>query len=914
MAGEKIQQEENIAGQAPLDSTAVFEKTQGHFETAQETPAPAPLPSLQEGDGTAAGQQFANHQAAPITPEEVQRIVLKLSPEPHDRQMEELVTLAREKGIKNALAVVEKLNNPHLGDDFHRFVGQYVREGNVIKASSKDPMYDSLMRTVFEISLPKKENENKPLKELLSSMEQLYASLAEERAYVVFEIVNPVGVEMFSMYASVPQALADRFEKQCRSIFPGAELSLSPNDHNVFVEGGYTECSSASLERHPALPLRLYESFDSDPMNLLLAAFSKLEAEGEAACIQVLVGPPNANFTKEYRHKMERLEKGGKVSDVLPKPKGFLGTVFREISGAFSSSKKKDDKGKDSMESKVADQGAQRAMEAIERKLSRPVSPVTLRLVASSKGKNRSSQILSDMEAALRQFNDQSGNSLAFKRVKPADLKRFARAFSFRIPGKEDIMPLNLAEITGIFHFHTEALAVSHELKTVKSRRVPAPAGLSTTGVVLGVNNGSGVEKEVRIADEDRLRHMYFIGQTGTGKSTLIKHMAVQDVLAGKGICMIDPHGSDIQEVLASVPPERMEDVVYFDPADTERPMALNMLEYDINRPEQKTFVVNELFSIFQKLYGGTPESMGPMFEQYFRNATMLVIEDPETGCTLLDVSRVMSNKEFRQLKLSRCKNPIVVQFWREIAEKAGGEGKLENMVPYITSKFDVFLANDIMRPIVTQEKSSINLREIMDNKKIFLVNLSKGRLGDINANLIGLIIVGKILMAALSRVDMKKEDIEPFYLYIDEFQNITTNSISTILSEARKYKLSLTVAHQFISQLEEDIKNAVFGNVGSMVAFRVGNDDAEYLAKQFAPSFAAEDLANLENGRAALRLLSQGSPLSPFDVTTRRWSAEKTADISAIKKLSALKYGRPRAEVEEEISKKFSAIQSAQQ
>jgi len=297
---------------------------------------------------------------------------------------------------------------------------------------------------------------------------------------------------------------------------------------------------------------------------------------------------------------------------------------------------------------------------------------------------------------------------------------------------------------------------------------------------------------------------------------------------------------------------------------------------------------------------------MGPMFEQYFRNATMLVIEDPDTGCTLLDVSRVMSNKEYRMLKLSRCKNPIVVQFWREIAEKAGGEGKLENMVPWITSKFDVFLANDIMRPIIAQEKSAFNFREIMDNKKILLVNLAKGRLGDINANLIGLILVGKILMAALSRVDAQGQNIPPFYLYIDEFQNITTPSIATILSEARKYKLSLFMAHQFIAQLSDDIKDAVFGNVGNVAVYRVGADDAEYLAKQFEPTFTASQIMNIDNFNAYIKMLVRGIPSKPFNIRAALPPPSTGVDIKAVQELSYLKYGRNKDEVEAEIMKKY--------
>jgi hypothetical protein len=294
------------------------------------------------------------------------------------------------------------------------------------------------------------------------------------------------------------------------------------------------------------------------------------------------------------------------------------------------------------------------------------------------------------------------------------------------------------------------------------------------------------------------------------------------------------------------------------------------------------------------------------MFEQYFRNATMLVIEDPETGNTLLDVSRVMANKKFRDLKISRCKNPIVVEFWKEVAEKAGGEASLANIVPYITSKFDVFLANDIMRPLIAQEKSSFDFRDIMDNKKILLVNLAKGRLGDINANLIGLILVGKILMSALSRVDSMDKGFPPFYLYIDEFQNITTNSIATILSEARKYRLSLNIAHQFTAQLQQNIKDAVFGNVGSMVSFRISSEDATLLEKQFAPVFTAKDLMNIDNRNAVVKMLVDGKPTKAFNIETLPPPKGNPNSVESLKNLSYLKYGGDRSYIEAEIMKKY--------
>jgi type IV secretory pathway TraG/TraD family ATPase VirD4 len=290
------------------------------------------------------------------------------------------------------------------------------------------------------------------------------------------------------------------------------------------------------------------------------------------------------------------------------------------------------------------------------------------------------------------------------------------------------------------------------------------------------------------------------------------------------------------------------------------------------------------------------------MFEQYFRNATMLVMEDPESGNTLMDISRVMADARYRRQKLEKATNPVVVQFWREIATKAGGEASLENIVPYIVSKFDVFTANDYMRPIIGQQHSAFNFRTLMDERKILLVNLSKGRLGEINSNLIGMIFVGKILMAALSRVDDPTMSFPPFYLHIDEFQNISTPAIASILSEARKYKLGLSVAHQFIAQLDQQIKDAVFGNVGSMAVFRVGNEDSQVFEQQFSPTFTANEIMNIPNYNAYLRVLANGVPTQPFSVAAMPPIASDSSRAAYLRELSITRYGRPRYEVEEEI------------
>ena len=460
-----------------------------------------------------------------------------------------------------------------------------------------------------------------------------------------------------------------------------------------------------------------------------------------------------------------------------------------------------------------------------------------------------------------------------------------------------------------MFHFPVTAVSAP-ELREAKAGVAPAPINIADDGVILGKNIYHGKETMVRMGREDRVRHFYVIGQTGTGKTNILKNMIVQDIRNGDGVCFIDPHGSDVQDILSLIPPERADDVIYFDPAYTARPMGLNMLEYDERFPEQKTFVVNEMMNIFNQLFdmkvGG-----GPMFEQYFRNAAGLVMEDPASGSTLLEITRVLQDKAFRDMKLEKSRNPIITQFW-EGAEKTTGDQGLANFVPYISSKFDNFISNDIMRPIVLQQKSVFNFRKIMDEKKILLVNLSKGRLGDINANLIGLVLVGKISMAALSRVDMFGSGQKPndFYLYIDEFQNVTTPSIATILSEARKYRLSLNLAHQYIAQLSEEIKKAVFGNVGSLAAFRVGPEDAEFLEGKFKPTFTAQDITKLDNYNAYLNLLVNGQPTKPFNIATFAPEKGDAAYAEKLKEYSYLKYGVPRDEVESEIMDRYRRVE----
>jgi hypothetical protein len=843
-----------------------------------------------------------------VVPEKFQEeIVLELTPETHDDKMTELISMVETKGVLNVLAIIERMNDPHIQDDFHRFLVQYIKAGYAVRGlDEKNPLSKTLGRTLFEVTLPDYGGEdNINIQELFAMMEQFYAgmlSLTDE--YLTLEVANSIGSRQFIFYISIANKYKDLFEKQLLSIFTEAKIYEQTNDFNVFNEDGYSLGAYAKFDSAPAKVIKTYEEFTNDPVKVILNVFSKLHIKDEAASIQFIFKPVGSFYIKNYHKAVTKLEKGEYAGDEMfirntfgSKMMKHFSKATQQISSIGAAKKNKDS----SPKIKTND------LESVKKKVTSQVVSTNIRIITSAKTTPRAKEILHEIESAFNQFENTTGNKFKFDLFEGSRASKIFKDFSYRQFNQDYDLPMNLKECATVFHLPSEQKDLSPQLKTLKSATAPAPLEISTEGVLLGHNNHRNLETPIHFSPDDRLRHFYVVGQTGTGKTTILLNMLEQDIKNGEGVCLIDPHGSDIQELLSIIPPERYEDVIYFDPAYTERPMALNMLEYDVRYPEQKTFVVNEMFSIFQKLYGGNPESMGPMFEQYFRNSTMLVIEDPETGNTLLEVSRVMSDKAFRELKLSRCKNPIVVQFWREIADKAGGEASLANIVPYIVSKFDVFLANDIMRPVIAQEKSSFDFRKIMDEKKILLVNLSKGRLGEINSNLIGLILVGKILMAALSRVDsLGTKDVPPFYLYIDEFQNVTTNSISTILSEARKYKLSLNMAHQFIAQLDEGIKNSVFGNVGSMAVYRVSVDDAKYLESIFAPTFTAKDIMNIDNYNCYMKMLSGGVPIKPFNIRALGKLEGDKNKIESLKELSYLKYGRPFEEVNNEIMKKY--------
>ncbi len=785
-------------------------------------------------------------------------------------------------------------------------------------------------QAVFLIRLPKekpgeekKEFTTQELREEIAVGEAIFSSiggLKAERGFAAwlfgrsdhysFEIVAQDSKIYF--YAVAPRAVARFLEQQIHAHYPSASID-DVGDYNIFKSNSLIFSSILKTKKSFVFPLRTYNQMEVDPMNGVVNAMSKL-GKNEAIALQILVRSARSSWHKKIASIVKEAGSGHSLKEAMKsasnggvdKVLSFLNSVAVEA----GSKKRKEEAG--TYRPKTLSTMEQEALKIVEQKNSKAGLDVNIRVIAAVEDKARGLSYLSDIANAFASYNYyEYGNIFKIKNIRRNG--RLLRDFIYRRFSEGDSFLLNSEELAGIFHLPLRN-AETPNIVWLTARQAAAPANIPNEGLLLGRNFYRGVEKEIRIKRADRRRHFYIIGKSGTGKSKFIAGLAIQDIINGEGVGIVDPHGDLVEDILRRIPPERAEDVVIFSPADITRPLALNLIEFDERYPEQKTFVINELIKIFDKLYD-LKTTGGPMFEQYMRNALLLIMAHPESGCTLMEVPRVLSDPEFRRYKSEHCSDPTVVDFWHKQAEKAGGEAALANIVPYITSKLTQFVSNDIMRPIIGQQKSSFNVRDIMDRQKILLVDLSKGKIGDMNAHLLGLIIIGKILMASLSRADLPDTERRDFYLYIDEFQNFITDSINTILSEARKYGLNLIMAHQYLGQLGKEgdtIKSAVFGNVGSWFSFKIGSEDAEVLEKEYSPVFNQYDLINIEAYTAYVKLLIDNTASRPFSMRTL-WppvgGVERPHIAEKIRALSRLKYGRDRALVEAEIAKRLTLI-----
>lgn len=745
---------------------------------------------------------------------------------------------------------------------------------------NRDREKQSLDSTLLQVILPR-DNEIK-----IDAAEQFFSSFAGIKAsgnlsllkfkpHISFEIVGMP--EDIRFYIYTPNKYRDLVEKQINASYPDAEIRIVEeqnskegfivgNEYNIFSKEGKAAFASLKLKDSNYKPLKAYKDFAVDPLSSITSVLAKM-SHGEGAAIQLLITGADSKWSKFGREYIAKTKK----------------TESNPETAAYSADPKE--------------------LEGIENKISKPGFETVIRIVVSSTSKEAAQAHLENIVSAFGQFDGIN----SFTKNRHWWFKGgFITDFIYRyLPTNGDMSVLTSEELAGIFHFPNKSITTPH-LEWLNAKRAPAPVQIPDSGLYLGKSTYRGFTKPVYMTEDDRRRHMYIIGKTGVGKSELLKQMILQDINEGKGLGVVDPHGDLIEDILKMIPPNRAEDVILFDPSDTDRPMGLNMLEAQTE--QEKHYIVSSIVGLMYKLYDPNKTGIiGPRFEHAIRNAMLTVMSEP--GSTFIEVVRALTDANFVQELLPKVQDPIVRRYWTDQIAQTNDFHKSETL-DYIVSKFGRFVTNKMMRNIIGQSHSAFDFRKVMDEGKILLVNLSKGKIGEENASFLGLVLVPKILVAAMSRQDMPQENRRDFYLYVDEFQNFATPDFAQILSEARKYRLNLIVANQFIGQMDEEVKNAIFGNVGTIMAFRVGVTDANYLQHEFQPIFTEADLINVDVFNAYVKTIVGNEPVTPFSVdTTKDISKEKAKEnprvAELIKELSRLKYGKDVHALETQIAER---------
>ena len=723
--------------------------------------------------------------------------------------------------------------------------------------------------------------------------------------HVSFEIVAREGLVYY--YAVVPTVLTDTVRQAIAAAYPSARLE-EVSEHSVFSKVGKasgTIGGEFTLRKEFIYPISTYMESKRDASRALLNAVSSAGRE-DGVGIQFLIRPAYEKWTKRSISAAEQIvkNKGEKKSG------GGSGLSARDVMQALWKPPEASDK-KEFQAEKPLSAVEQAKVDAIQEKIRYPGYEVMIRVVVSSNTAARSQVLLKNIVAAFALFDSPSFNGFKFNLTKNVD--ELATAFIFRFfPQANNRDILNSVELATLFHLPDQNSIPTSQVKRQMSKQVDGPTEVMETGLLLGYNEFRGVRKPIRLADKDRRRHIHIIGQTGVGKSVLQENLAYQDMLAGRGFALVDPHGDLAEALLAKVPRDRVEDIVYFDPGDMSNPIGLNMFEFD--HPDQKDFLVQEAINMLYGLYDpGHTGIVGPRLEHIFRNCALLLMADPAGG-TFVDVPKLLVDEQFRNAKLKYVTDRQVLDFWTKEFPASQRSNEAGDLISWVISKFGPFISNDAMRNIIGQTKSGFNFPEIMNNNKILLVNLSKGKMGDLNSKLLGIIFVMKFQAAAMARANIPEHERKDFTLYVDEFQNFATDSFETILSEARKYRLSLVLANQFMTQLKEELREAILGNVGTTITGRIGTTDAEIMVKRYTPVFTAEDLTKLPNFESVCVAQINGTPSAPFSMAWIPPMGEPNQQLSgALKKLSAAKYGRPRDQVERDIAARISVQQPSQ-
>lgn len=710
--------------------------------------------------------------------------------------------------------------------------------------------------------------------------------------HLSFEVIAREGLVQY--YVVVPIVLEDVVRQAVAAAYPSARLE-EEQDRNIFSQMGKmsgTIGGEFTLKKDFVYPIATYQESKRDASRALLNALSSADRQ-DGVAVQLLMRPAQESWTKKSIEAAGRIVKnrgGGKGSAAGSLKAGdLLEALWKPPE---TSEAKPEDKQLTSLE--------QSAVDAIQEKTRYPGYEVLVRVVVSSNTAARSQILLKNIVAAFSLFDSPSFNGFKFSVSK--NIEQLVTAYIFRFfPQSVTKNILNSVELATLFHLPSQNTIPTAQVVRQASKQVDGPTEIMDEGLLLGYNEFRGTKKPIRLSANDRRRHTYIIGQTGTGKSVLLENLAFQDMMDGRGFAFVDPHGDSVESLLGKVPKERVEDVIYFNPGDMANPIGLNMFEFD--SPDQKDFLIQEAINMLYGLYDpGHTGIVGPRLEHIFRNAALLLMADPAGG-TFVDIPKVLIDPEYAKSKLKYVTDQTVIDFWTKEFPASQRSNEAGEVISWVVSKFGPFISNDAMRNIIGQTESGFNLRDIMDSNKILLVNLSKGRMGELNSKLLGIIFVMKFQAAAMSRANIPEHERKDFSLYVDEFQNFATESFESILSEARKYRLNLILGNQFMTQLTDKVREAIIGNVGTVISGRIGITDAEILVKKFSPAFDQEDLAKLPNHESITSVMINNVPSAPFSMSWIPPMGQSNQELSdALKRLSAAKYGKARAQVEAEI------------
>jgi plasmid stability protein len=719
--------------------------------------------------------------------------------------------------------------------------------------------------------------------------------------HMSFEIIAHEGLIYY--YTVVPAVLTDIIKQAVTAAYPTARLE-EVEERNIFNQAGKisgTIGGEFTLKKSYVYPIATYQESKRDAARAILNSLSAITRD-DGVAIQFLMRPAANGWVKNsvYIANKIKKEKGLKpagIGDIF-RPKNLMEALWKPPEAKEA---KPEEKQLTSLE--------QGLIEAIEEKTRYPGYECLIRVVVSSNTAARSQAILKNIIAAFALFDSTTNNGFKFNVAK--DIDELVTAYIFRFfPQSVTQSILNSVELATVFHLPDQNSIPTSQVRRQAAKQVDGPTEVMEEGLLLGYNEFRGIKKQIRLSKKDRRLHTYFIGQTGTGKSSLLENLAFQDMMDGRGFAFIDPHGDSAEKLLGMIPKERVEDVIYFCPSEMDTPIGLNLFEFETQ--DQRDFLIQEAIAMLYRLYDpGHTGIIGPRYEHWFRNAALTIMSDPN-GSTFIDVPQVFNDQSFTDEKLKYVNDQTVLDFWyKEMAQTS--EANKSEVLGWFVSKFGAFLSNEMMRNIIGQTKSGFNMREIMDNKKILIVNLSKGQTGELNSQLLGMIFVMKFQVAAMGRASVPEDQREDFTLYVDEFQNFATDSFATILSEARKYRLNLVLANQFMTQLTENIREAILGNIGTVISGRIGITDAEILQKKFMPIFDAEDLTKLPNYQTIVSVMINSVPSSAFSMSLIPPMGKSNPQlVDAVKKLSAAKHGRSRAEVQREIFTRLGAGDAA--